>query len=60
MVEQLNWAADLSPKGVQQSAGIMVNYLYKLSDIEKNHESYSGQGKIAASAAVRKLIKGRE
>ena len=33
-VERLNWAADLSRKGIEQSAGIMVNYLYKLSDIE--------------------------
>src|SRR6266851_1915683 len=33
-LERLNWAADLSPKGLQQSAGIMINYLYRLSEIE--------------------------
>ena len=54
-IEQLNWAADLSSNGIKQSAGIMVNYLYKLSDIEKNHESYSDQGRIAASTRLRKL-----
>ena len=57
MVEQLNWAADLSPKGLQQSAGIMVNYLYKLSDIEKNHEAYTGQGQVTASSGVKRLAK---
>jgi malonyl-CoA decarboxylase len=56
-VERLNWAGDLSRKGIEQSAGIMVNYLYKVSDIEKNHEAYSDQGRISASAQVRKLAK---
>jgi len=56
-IEQINWAADLSAKGIEQSAGLMVNYLYKLSDIEKNHERYTGQGKITASPTVRKLAK---
>ncbi|MBM9531134.1 malonyl-CoA decarboxylase [Desulfoprunum benzoelyticum] len=55
-IEQINWAADLSDKGLHQSAGMMVNYLYKLPDIEKNHESYSGSGGVAMSSAVRKLL----
>lgn len=55
-IEQINWAADLSDKGLQQSAGLMVNYLYKLPDIEKNHEAYSGQGEIAVSSTVRRLL----
>ncbi len=38
-VERLNWSADVSPKGLQQSAGMMINYLYKLSEIEENHET---------------------
>jgi len=57
-VERLNWAADLSSKGIEQSAGIMVNYLYKLPDIEKNHEAYSDEGRVACSPAVRKLARG--
>jgi malonyl-CoA decarboxylase len=56
-IERLNWAGDLSHNGIQQSAGIMVNYLYKLSDIEKNHEAYSSTVKITASAAVRKIAR---
>jgi malonyl-CoA decarboxylase len=35
----------------------MVNYLYRPEDIEKNHEAYANQGEVAASAAVRKLLK---
>ena len=58
MVEQLNWGGDLSPKGIAQSAGLMVNYLYKLSDIEKNHESYTGLGQVSTSSTVKRLTKG--
>ena len=36
----------------------MVNYLYKLADIEQNHEAYRGNGKIAAAAIVRRMLKG--
>ena len=54
-LEQINWLADLSERGMAQSAGMMVNYLYDLSDIEKNHEGYAEQGIIAASAAVKRL-----
>ena len=54
-VERLNWLGDVSEKGLQQSAGLMVNYLYRLSDIEANHEGYRGEGTVAASSAVRHL-----
>jgi malonyl-CoA decarboxylase len=52
-VERLNWLADTSPKGFKQSAGLMINYLYKSSDIEANHEAYTGEGRVAASTAIR-------
>jgi malonyl-CoA decarboxylase len=54
-VERLNWLGDLSPKGLQQSAGMMVNYLYRLGDIEANHEAYRDQGRVVTSSAVRGL-----
>lgn len=54
-VERLNWLGDVSAKGLRQSAGIMVNYLYRLADIETNHEAYRGEGRVAASAAIRGL-----
>src|SRR5689334_1452286 len=56
-VERLNWLGDASPKGLQQSVGIMVNYLYRLGDIEANHEAYRGEGRVAASSAVRNLAR---
>jgi malonyl-CoA decarboxylase len=56
-LERIDWLGDLSPKGLRESAGIMVNYLYRLDDIEKNHEAYVNQGEIAASSAVKKLLK---
>jgi malonyl-CoA decarboxylase len=56
-VEQLNWLADLSPKGLQQSAGIMVNYLYRLGDIEANHAAYREEGRVIASSSVRGLAR---
>jgi malonyl-CoA decarboxylase len=57
-VERLNWRGDLSAKGLQQSWGLMVNYLYRLADIEENHEAYSGEGRVAASSTLQKLAKG--
>jgi malonyl-CoA decarboxylase len=57
-LERINWLGDLSPKGVRESAGVMVNYLYRLDDIEKNHEAYANDGEVVASSAVKKLLKG--
>src|ERR1700693_2012036 len=57
-LERIDWLGDLSAKGLRESAGIMVNYLYRLEDIEKNHEAYANQGEVAASSAVKKLLKG--
>jgi malonyl-CoA decarboxylase len=56
-VERLNWLGDTSSKGLQQSAGIMVNYLYRLADIEANHEAYRGEGRVAAASAIRNLVR---
>ena len=57
-LERIDWLGDLSPKGMRESAGIMVNYLYRLDDIEKNHEAYANDGEVVASSAVKKLLKG--
>ncbi|MEK9661725.1 MAG: malonyl-CoA decarboxylase [Alphaproteobacteria bacterium] len=55
-VERLNWHGDLSAKGLKQSAGMMVNYLYGLDRIEANHEAYVSGGDIPASSSVRNLV----
>src|SRR5262245_1286896 len=52
-IERLNWLADTSAKGLKQSAGIMVNYLYDTSEIERNHEAYRLHGKVALTSDVR-------
>jgi malonyl-CoA decarboxylase len=54
-LERINWMADLSPRGLGQSGGIMVNYLYDLRHIEKNHEAFAEQGTVIASSAVKRL-----
>jgi malonyl-CoA decarboxylase len=63
-LERLNFLGDLSPKGLKQSHGLMVNYLYALDEIEKNHEAFAERGVVAASAEVRKALpaapRGRE
>jgi len=56
-LERINWLGDLSPKGLRESAGIMVNYLYRLDDIEKNHEAFANEGEVVASSAVKKLLR---
>ena len=55
-IERINWLADTSPRGIAQSAGLMVNYRYKLEDIEKNHEAYASRGKVTTWLGVRKLL----
>jgi len=53
----IHWAADLSEKGLHQSAGLMVNYLYDLASIEENHDAYFDQGEVAISRHVAKWLK---
>ncbi len=54
-VERINWAADPSAKGIKQSYGLMVNYLYDLRQIDKHRQSLAA-GKIACSADIKKLL----
>ncbi|MDH3670765.1 MAG: malonyl-CoA decarboxylase [Gammaproteobacteria bacterium] len=55
-IERINWLGDISPKGIHQSSGLMVNYRYKRKDIETNHETYRESGEASISASVRKLL----
>jgi malonyl-CoA decarboxylase len=56
-VERLNWLGDTSTNGFKQAYGMMVNYRYKLGDVDANHEAYAG-GKVVASREIRALAKG--
>ena len=57
IVERLNWQGDMSAYGLKQRYGMMVNYRYKLSDVDANHEAYAA-GKTVASREVRAQAKG--
>ena len=54
-LERLNWLGDVSEKGLSDSAGLLVNYVYDPKTIERNHESYVREGKIAASPEIKRL-----
>jgi malonyl-CoA decarboxylase len=54
-LERLNLHADLSRKGLKQSFGLMVNYLYDLDEVEAHHEAFVA-GEVAHSRSVAKLI----
>ncbi|MBB2971381.1 malonyl-CoA decarboxylase [Mesorhizobium sp. RMAD-H1] len=56
-LERLNFLGDRSPRAMRQAHGLMVNYLYKLDDIEANHEAFAGRGEVVATAAVRRLLR---
>ena len=56
-LERLNFLGDVSSKGLKQSHGFMVNYLYALDEIEKNHEAFAEKGTVAASPMVRKALR---
>lgn len=56
-IKQINWMADTSEKGISQSAGIMVNYLYELPKIDNNHENYMINKVISHSKKVSSMLK---
>ncbi|EKS34944.1 malonyl-CoA decarboxylase [Afipia broomeae] len=58
-LERLNFLGDRSEKGMQQSYGLMVNYLYALDQIEANHEAFAEKGQVASSSTVRKMLPAR-
>ncbi|MBV8208515.1 MAG: malonyl-CoA decarboxylase [Burkholderiaceae bacterium] len=48
-LERLNWLSDVSPTGMQRSVGLMANYVYRLDEVERNHEAYAKEGRIAVA-----------
>jgi malonyl-CoA decarboxylase len=56
-LERLDFLADTSERALRQSHGLMVNYLYDLEDIEKNHEAYAQQQAVVSASAVTKLVR---
>jgi malonyl-CoA decarboxylase len=56
-LERLNWMGDISEQGMARSAGIMVNYVYWLAEVERNHERYFREHSVVAAPAVEKLAR---
>lgn len=54
-LERINFLADRSERAMRQAHGLMVNYLYKLDDIETNHEAFASRGEVVAAPAIRRL-----
>ncbi len=55
-IERLNWAGDPSSKGMKQSCGMMVNYLYDLKRLDRYRANLL-QGKVPASAGIEEFLK---
>lgn len=55
-IEHIHWLADISKKGIQQSAGIMLNYHYRPDKIALNHENYMSTGSIHASSDAKSWL----
>jgi malonyl-CoA decarboxylase len=55
-LERINWLGNTAPRGIEESLGIMVNYLYDIEAIESSHEAFVNDGKIIRSADVDALL----
>lgn len=55
-IERINWLGDRSGKGLAQSHALMVNYLYRLGEVEKNFERYVN-GHVTVSTVIRDLYR---
>lgn len=53
---RLNWFADLSARGLQNSFGLMVNYRYVIEEVDKNNQQYLLNGTVAASPQFLELL----
>jgi malonyl-CoA decarboxylase len=56
-LERINWLGDTSERSIKQAHGVMVNYLYDLDEIEKNHEAYAENREVVASSAVQRMLR---
>ncbi len=56
-LERINWLADTSPAGIESSAGTMANYVYRLAEVEHNHELFVNEHRVIASRQVERLAR---
>jgi len=57
ILERINLNSDLSSKGINQSKGVMINYLYNLNLLEKNHELFFKTKAVQQSDGIKSLRK---
>ncbi|MCR0980453.1 malonyl-CoA decarboxylase [Roseomonas populi] len=55
-LERINWLGNTAPRGMKESYGLMVNYLYERDEIERNHEAFARGGTVVRSGAVDALL----
>jgi len=58
-LERLNWMGDMSSTGLRRSYGVTVNYAYRPTELERNHDAYANQFRVASSRAFRQLTRSR-
>ena len=56
-LDRINWLADTSATGIQQSGGLMANYVYDVANLERNHELYARSGQVVCSRRVQIMAK---
>jgi malonyl-CoA decarboxylase len=54
---RLNWGGDVSSAGIASSLGITANYVYRMGDVEENHEAYAKDFKVMASFTLERLAR---
>jgi len=54
---RLNWGGDVSSAGIASSLGITANYVYRMADVEENHEAYAKDFKVMASFTLERLAR---
>jgi malonyl-CoA decarboxylase len=55
-LDRINWGANLSRRGIAESMGMMVNYVYEPDSIEINHEQFVTAGRVAYSTEVGEFL----
>ncbi len=57
-LERVNWLGDATEHGLSISCGLMVNYVYRLKDVERNHERFVKEHVVVASHDIERLARG--
>jgi malonyl-CoA decarboxylase len=58
-LQRINWLGDRSEKGLRESAGLLVNYVYDRRTVARNHEVYVNDNEIVHSSVIDQLVKRR-